>query len=61
MVKASKDDVGYEPKASGVDHCGICAEFLAPDACRIVAGAIRAAGWCRRFRRGLYSYPRGSG
>ena len=38
----------YHPDAHG-NHCGICANFLAPDACKLVAGKIDPNGSCTAF------------
>ena len=38
----------YHPSANG-SHCGICANFLPPDACKLVAGKIDPNGYCLAF------------
>jgi hypothetical protein len=48
--KISKQKAGYKaglPQA----HCGICAHFEKPDACKIVAGRIDPQKWCKYFER----------
>ncbi len=48
-MKHAKSAVGYEHPAKASNHCGICVNFEAPDACRIVRGEIRRQDWCKRF------------
>jgi hypothetical protein len=38
----------YSPNAAG-SHCSICANFLAPSSCQIVAGVISGGGYCLVF------------
>ncbi len=38
----------YHPRADGA-HCAICANFLAPDACKLVAGKIDPNGYCMAY------------
>jgi len=39
----------YQGTPNGASHCGICINFLAPNACRFVAGEISPNGWCQLF------------
>lgn len=48
--KASKQDAQYS-KGMNKAHCGICAHFLPPSACEVVAGSIAPDMWCRYFER----------
>jgi len=60
--KQSKESVNYRyhPAANG-NHCGICANFLAPDnpenpthkdaRCKLVAGVIDPNGYCIAFAK----------
>ncbi len=38
----------YHPDAHG-NHCGICANFIAPESCKLVAGKIDPNGSCTAF------------
>ena len=38
----------YTPNAQG-SHCSICQNFVAPNACQIVAGGIAPNGYCLVF------------
>lgn len=53
MAKLSKDAVGFEHPARGLNHCGECVHFEkgARNSCEIVAGHITAPDWCQRFQR----------
>jgi hypothetical protein len=48
--KLSKERVHYQwtPNAAG-SHCSICANFIAPSSCHIVAGPISGGGYCLVF------------
>jgi hypothetical protein len=48
-MKASKASVDYGPGHKDGDHCGICKHFEPPHTCEVVAGEVRALGWCKRF------------
>jgi hypothetical protein len=48
-MKLAKSAVGFEHPAKGSHHCSECQHFVAPDSCRIVAGAISPRDWCKRF------------
>jgi hypothetical protein len=39
----------YQPTPNGKDHCELCANFVAPNACKFVQGAISPKGWCQLF------------
>jgi hypothetical protein len=45
----SKDDVGYERPARGMDRCERCTHFEKPDQCELVRGIISPKAWCDRF------------
>ena len=47
--KRAKSSVDYSK--GGEDHCGVCKFFVAPHACKKVAGKIDADMWCKLFRR----------
>ena len=38
----------YHPSSNG-SHCGICANFMPPESCRVVAGKIDPNGYCMAF------------
>lgn len=44
-----KQDVRYQDAPKGEQRCGSCANFQAPSACRVVAGAVNPNGWCLLF------------
>lgn len=44
--KISKKSVKYQYKPNGKEHCGNCVNFIAPSACKRVAGKIDPNGWC---------------
>lgn len=39
----------YQATPKGNDHCGVCANFQAPNACKFVQGEISPTGWCQLF------------
>ncbi len=48
----SKNEVGFESPAKGMDHCRDCTHFLADEhACQKVKGIINDKDWCRKFVR----------
>jgi hypothetical protein len=52
MTKASKAAVHYTDHAENhKERCALCVFFEAKDACRIVLGKIKPAGWCEEFQR----------
>jgi hypothetical protein len=44
--KVSKEQSKYQDKPKGEQRCDGCAQFLAPDGCKVVEGKISASGWC---------------
>lgn len=38
----------YHPNAEG-SHCSICSNFIAPAACKVIAGVIDPNGYCLAF------------
>jgi hypothetical protein len=44
--KAAQSLVQYQPKPKGAAKCGVCVNFEAPNACKVVAGKIDSEGWC---------------
>jgi hypothetical protein len=45
--KVSKAEAAYQPMPNGPQACGNCANFIAPDGCRVVQGPVAANGWSR--------------
>jgi hypothetical protein len=48
-TKMAKAGVGYRDKPQGAARCDGCAQWQAPAACKIVAGAISPSGWCTLY------------
>lgn len=48
--KLSKEEVDYS-RGKGNSRCFLCAHFIKPRACEIVAGDIRPDWWCTKFSR----------
>lgn len=44
--KASKQMVQYQDSPKGGHQCSSCSNFIAPNACKVVAGTISPHGWC---------------
>jgi hypothetical protein len=44
--KAAQDLVQYRDKPNGAAKCNGCVSFVAPNACKAVAGKIDPEGWC---------------
>ena len=47
--KVSKDQAKYQDKPKGEQRCDGCAQFLAPDSCKVVEGKISPSGWCSLY------------
>ncbi|MBS0558521.1 MAG: high-potential iron-sulfur protein [Proteobacteria bacterium] len=47
--KIDKKLVMYQEQPKDGQHCAICAQFMPPNACKIVAGEINPNGWCAAF------------
>jgi hypothetical protein len=47
--KIKKTDALYQYQPKGQQRCAICLQFLPPNRCRIVQGAISPMGWCQYF------------
>jgi hypothetical protein len=39
----------YQATPNGDQHCGLCSNFQAPNACQFVQGDISPNGWCQLF------------
>lgn len=44
-----KASLQYRDKPNGKDHCSVCANFIKPHCCKVVAGPIEPNGWCMAF------------
>jgi hypothetical protein len=42
---------GYHPTPSDGKRCDGCSLFIAPASCKLVAGEISPAGWCRFYSK----------
>lgn len=47
--KLTKEQVGYESKATMKDDCDECRNFVEGGSCRQVEGSISPDGWCTIF------------
>ena len=50
-AKLSPNEIGYQPTPKGAARCELCANWQAPNACKLVAGPISPSGWCSLFRK----------
>jgi hypothetical protein len=50
-AKVGPQDVGYQPTPKGAAHCDNCTQWQAPNACKVVSGAISPHGWCSIYVR----------
>jgi hypothetical protein len=48
--KAPKSAVGYQGGPKGDQSCSICANFIAPSDCKIVASPVTPNAWCKLFQ-----------
>jgi hypothetical protein len=48
-TKLAQNVVMYQDHPKGSQKCSICAHFIPPNACQIVAGDISPNGWCGVF------------
>ena len=47
--KIGKTDAQYQTSPKDGQHCGVCANFQAPNTCKFVQGDISPNGWCQLF------------
>ena len=47
--KLSKDQAKYQDNPKGEQRCDGCAQFVAPDGCKLVEGKISPSGWCTLY------------
>ena len=45
----SKAKARYQDKPKDIQNCASCAQFKAPDKCKVVIGKVSPDGWCRLF------------
>lgn len=50
-AKMSPKAMSYRPTPNGNQRCDNCANFLAPDSCKVVDGTISPSGWCILYRQ----------
>ena len=48
-AKLPPNEIGYQPSPKGAARCELCANWQAPNACKVVAGTISPSGWCGLF------------
>ncbi len=47
--KVDQDTVQYQTTPKDGQKCSICANYVAPNACKVVKGTISPEGWCAAF------------
>jgi hypothetical protein len=47
--KVEQSVVQYQATPNDGNKCSICVNFVAPNACKVVAGTISPNGWCVAF------------
>lgn len=52
-AKLSPGEIGYQTSPKGSARCELCVNWQAPNACKVVAGAISPKGWCGLFAQKL--------
>ena len=50
-TKVPQDQVRYQATPKGDARCELCANWQAPNACKVVAGPISPSGWCSLFAK----------
>lgn len=50
-AKFPPNQIGYQTSPNGAARCELCANWQAPNACKVVAGPISPSGWCGLFVR----------
>jgi hypothetical protein len=48
-IKAPKSAVRYQGGPKGEQSCALCANFLPPADCRVVASPVAPSAWCLLF------------
>jgi hypothetical protein len=49
--KASKESLKYQDKPNGDKQCSNCAQFVAPNSCKVVEGAVSPQGYCLAWQK----------
>src|SRR5271166_3479112 len=49
QTKAAQSVVGYQSTPHEGQACENCLQFQPPNACKVVAGVISPAGWCKVY------------
>jgi len=49
--KLPPGEIGYQASPKGNARCELCANWQAPNGCKVVAGTISPNGWCGLFVR----------
>ncbi len=47
--KVEQSTVQYQPTPNAGAKCSACANFVAPNACKVVLGVVSPEGWCSAF------------
>lgn len=47
--KTSKQAANYQNQPNGNQQCAGCANFIAPNACKLVEGKVSPQGWCKLY------------
>lgn len=50
-AKVSQKIVAYQDTPKGAQQCDNCAQFEAPDLCKVVDGTIAPSGWCKVYAK----------
>ncbi|MDB5481966.1 MAG: high potential iron sulfur protein [Caulobacteraceae bacterium] len=50
-AKLAPNEIGYQASPKGSARCELCVNWQAPNACKVVAGAISPSGWCGLYVR----------
>ena len=51
QTKMTPTAVSYQGTPQGPQRCDNCTQFQSPAACKVVSGAIAAAGWCKLYAK----------
>jgi hypothetical protein len=51
QTKMTPTAVSYQGTPQGPQRCDNCTQFQLPAACKVVSGAIAAAGWCKLYAK----------
>ena len=49
--QVAQSAVGYQSTPHGAEFCNNCTQFERPSSCKVVAGNISAAGWCKVYEK----------